>query len=110
MAKTRSFSDVFNRYKTYNPQERGYGSVSEWGKSFNETMGVEEAAEALGEDNPLSILGLTGMPTVAELKKVYRKLMLIYHPDVTGTGDAEHAKKVIAAYTTLMGRIERQNR
>lgn len=113
MAKKRSFADAFARYKTYDTSQ-GYGDVSEWGKAFNETMGVEEAAEALGEDNPLSIMGLKKCPgTIDELKKVYRKLIMKHQE--AQRADATEAeqlvvRKIIAAYTTLADRIKRQNR
>lgn len=106
MAKKRSFSDVFSKYKTYDPAKEGYGSVKDWRGSFKETMGVGEAATALGDDSPLTILGLTAMPTYDELKKLYRKLMKVHHPDAGG--DAERAKLIIAAYTVLESQLNAQ--
>jgi len=106
MAKTRSFSDCFARYKTYDPSKDGYGDVSDWGKAFSETMGAEEARTRLDKDNPLFILGLTELPkTLEELKKVYRKLINIHHPDKGG--DPAIAVKIIAAYSLLEDRIQR---
>lgn len=57
------------------------------------------------EDNPLSILGFTHLPTLSELKKMYRKLILIHHPDAGGC--AKMATKIIAAYAILVARIEK---
>lgn len=93
-------------YKTYNPSEKGYGNVSEWGRAFDERMGVDEAKKVLDDDNPLVIMGFTKLPSMDELKSAYRKLMKIHHPDVVG-GNAGTAMKIIAAYAVLEDRIRK---
>lgn len=109
MAKAKKpFSDIFSKYKTYDPSVEGYGSESEWGKAFDERMGVEEAAAALGDDNPLTILGFKKMPTMDALKTAYRKLIRIHHPDFGGTD--EMARRIIAAYSILEDRIRRSTK
>jgi len=101
----RKFSDIFAKYKTYNPTIEGYGSVKDWGRAFDEVMGGEEARVTLGTDDPLTIMGFSKMPSLDELKAVYRKLVKIHHPDMGG--NPETAKKIIAAYSTLLDRIQR---
>ena len=97
MAKKRSFADI--KYKTYDTSA-GYGNVSEWQSAWNRRMGTEEATRQLGSADPLSILGFEATPTLDELKRRYRKLMLQYHPDAGGTDPAK-AASIIAAYSLL---------
>lgn len=100
MPKKRNFSDLFKRYKTYDPQQDGYGSPEQWRSAFNERMGVKEARTVLSDASPLAVLGLDAMPaTKDELKRAYRRLMMTHHPD--RGGDVEKAKQIIAAYTVL---------
>jgi hypothetical protein len=94
-------------YRTYNPNAEGYGSVSDWGRAFDERMGVEEAGRVLRDDDPIVIMGFTSLPIMDELKKAYRKLMMQYHPDRAG-GNAGMAMKIIAAYSILEDSIRRK--
>jgi hypothetical protein len=106
--KKRNFADVFKRYRTYDPKTEGYGSVKDWSAAFNERMGLNEARATLNANNPLAILGLTVLPdTLEALKKVYRALIRVHHPDAGG--DPEMAKKIIAAYSVLEDRIHRRD-
>jgi len=98
MAKKRSFSDVFAKYKTYD-DSKGRGSVNDWRSKFQERMGREQAETIVKDDNPLTIMGFTSLPTLAELKKQYRELMIKNHPDMGG--DVKKCQKIIAAYTLL---------
>lgn len=104
MPNKRSFSDVFKKYKTYKPEREGFGNVHQWSKAFKTVMGKEEAIGVLSGHDPLTILGFTYTPTMAELKKQYRKLILANHPD--RGGDAAKAREIIAAYTILSEQIE----
>ena len=108
MATKRPFSAIFDKYKTYNPTAEGYGSVKDWGTAFNERMGIDEAKTVLGEDNPLTILGLTALPsTIDELRIPCRKLVKIYSPDNGSSPDADKFQKIIAAFTALENKIKR---
>ena len=107
-AKTRKFSDIFDRYKHYNPSAEGYGTVKDWGRAFDDVMGGEEARATLGADDPLTIMGFRILPTMDELKSAYRKLITIHHPDHGGNADT--ARKIIAAYSTLLERLQRAAR
>ena len=102
--KTRSFSDVFSKYKHYDPAT-GSGNESDWRSAFNERMGYTEAKTRVGADDPLGILGLTVLPgTLDELRRVYRKVMVkISHCFLASASqeDQETAKKFIAAFTVL---------
>lgn len=106
----RKFADCFAKYKHYDPNTEGYGNVESWGAAFDEVMGEKEAQQTLGADDPLSILGLKLLPkTLEDLKKVYRKLVMQYHPDNGRTPDAKMTTKIIAAYSTLKARLERHH-
>lgn len=48
---------------------------------------------------PYALLGITKNATFTQMKKAYRKLALIHHPDKGG--DVEYFKKINASYETL---------
>ncbi len=101
-AKKKGFLDG---YKTYDPQE-GRGSPDQWRGAFNERMGIDEANTILGDDDPLSLLGLTGNPTLRAIKKAYRVLANKWHPDKAPTDSqveeyADKFKKIAAAFVKL---------
>jgi len=98
---SRGFMDG---YRTYD-DSAGRGSRDEWRAAFNERMGLDEAAQILGNDEPLTVLGLQAGATENEIKKAWRKQAMRWHPDRNG-GNAECAKKFIlaqAAYVKLTG-------
>jgi hypothetical protein len=112
MAKKRSFAEsAFKRYTdprwNYNPKD-GHGTVSEWQDAWNYRMGTEEAKAALGGDDPLSILGLTAMPSSkADLQKAYRAILIKnqeWHRQDASPEDQAKLRKVIAAKTKLESR------
>ncbi len=50
------------------------------------------------------LLGLGETATLAEIKKAYRRLSKIHHPDLTGneTGSEEQMRRLSEAYQTLL--------
>lgn len=108
MAKTRKFSDVFAKYKTYDTSE-GFGSADEWARGFDQTMGHEEATSRVKGKDPLSIMGFTKLPTFDELKRAYRKLVMskqhCLHLDAS-QAEQDEIKEIIAAYTVLEKRLK----
>lgn len=98
-----SFNKLFARYKTYD-DSKGRGSVEEWRNFFNEKMSSSDALNLIKKEDPLKILGLDSTPTMHELKEVYRKLVMIHHPD--RGGDPVYCKKVIAAFAILENKIK----
>lgn len=102
MAKKRGFMDG---YKTYDASQ-GHGNPSEWKGSFRERMGLDEANTILGDDDPLTILGMVAMGTARELKKAYLRMAYKWHPDRNKGNETEAEamfKKVQAAYVKLGG-------
>jgi len=96
------FDKIFERYKTYD-DSKGHGCVSEWRDAFEARMGIDEAKKIMRESDPLAVLGLSTIPSLNELKNLYRKLMKEHHPDKGG--DPQMCKKIIAAYTVLERRM-----
>lgn len=59
----------------------------------------------------LKIFNITGNETNEEIKKVYRKLMLKYHPDVTKESNAtEMVYKIDEAYKILTNTTKQTNK
>jgi DnaJ-class molecular chaperone len=96
--------DFLSGYKTYNPEEEGYGNPFEWKRAFYQRMSKEEAEEILDEDDPYSILELKHGASEQEIKAAYRRLAIKWHPD-HNLGNEEFCKvkfqKINAAYTIL---------
>jgi len=91
-------------YKTYNPEDEGYGNQHQWKSTFNKRMSKEEAEEILNADSPYTILGIKFGATKEQIKSAYRKLAVKWHPD-HNLGNEETCKvmfqKISAAYTIL---------
>lgn len=105
---------LLDGYKTYNPEVEGYGDVKDWGKAFENRMGIGEANSVLQDNDPVVILGLKAIPaTLAELKRVYHKLIMQYQFAFQFNATAEQqivAKKIIAAYSILEDLLQRRNK
>jgi DnaJ-class molecular chaperone len=92
-------------YKTYDTT-KGFGNPIEWQKAFKSRMGKEEAETILQgqEQTPYEILGVATVATQTEIKKAYRKMIMVWHPDLNQhrLSEAEEmSKKIIAAYSLL---------
>jgi DnaJ-class molecular chaperone len=92
-------------YKTYDTTE-GFGSPKGWQKAFKQRMGKDEAEAILQdcEQTPYGVLGIGTDATKEAIKKAYRKLISLWHPDHNQhrIPEAEEmSKKIIAAYTIL---------
>jgi DnaJ like chaperone protein len=104
-----SFSKLFASYKTYQPEVEGYGDPKEWAKRFTERMGFEEAEAIIHaqDESPRGILGVSPKATWMDIKRAYRSMAMLYHPDQcihTGLSlqEAEAKfKKLQAAYSVL---------
>lgn len=98
----KSFAEKLASYPTYDTRE-GYGNIHDWRAAWDHAMGHDEAVGILGAQSPLTILGFTCMPTESDLKKRYREMMLLNHPDKGGS--EEQCKIIIAAYSELKRRL-----
>jgi len=69
---------------------------------------LDGVSETTGEEmdyytNYYKILGITKGASYEEMKKAYRKLALLYHPDKNKSPDAEEKfKKIAEAYKVLL--------
>ena len=99
----KSFAEKLASYKTYDPRKEGYGSVDEWKAAWDEVMGHEEAMGFLADENPLTILGFDVMPDLKALKKRFRELIMLHHPDKGG--EKAQAQRIIAAYSELTRKL-----
>ncbi|MDD5008564.1 MAG: J domain-containing protein [Syntrophorhabdaceae bacterium] len=103
----RTFKDLFSSYKTYDPEEDGYGSKEEWKSAFSDRMGLKEARETLRDRSPRAILGVSVSASWAEITKAFKKRVMEVHPDrckTTGLSPEEAhrlSKEVVAAYSIL---------
>lgn len=86
--KSNGFLDGYDTYDTSN----GFGTPESWKKAFEQRMNYKVLTTKEKEDNKSVVKGLYKATTADELKKVYRKLMKIYHPDIAG--DTEKNKTI----------------
>lgn len=89
-------------YKTYDTATEGYGDPTQWKQAFNQRMGYDEAATILGIEDPYTVLEIMVGSSLAEIKKAYRRMAMLWHPDKNkDTDTTEKMQKIIAAYTFL---------
>lgn len=98
----KRFLDGYNTYDTSN----GYGNAENWRAAFRHRMSREDATAIiqLQQETPHQILGVSPNATKVEIKKAFRTLITIWHPDKNQhrIQEAEAmSKKIIAAYTIL---------
>lgn len=95
----------------YGTYEGPRGSADEWRAAFGESMSPEQAQDILGHDSPWHILSIRRGASFDEIKKAWRKFVVLNHPDRF----AKHGQEAMnaanvrflqgkAAYVTLGGR------
>ena len=99
---------LWDRYKTYDPDETGYGGSASWKQAFHErfmgngfTFFHLEPKEVTIKSN--GILPLGKCKNMMQLKKSFRMLMLKYHPDRAGDTpeNTMRCQTLIAQYERL---------
>lgn len=99
-----SLDKLFAQYKHYDPKTEGFGNTSQWKKGFYTRMGKDEAERVIHNQKrtPREILGVTLKATAQEIKSAYRKLVLMWHPDVNKAPEAtDRFREIQAAYEVL---------
>ena len=98
--KKKTFWDRYKHYDT----SKGFGSPEKWQKAFKKRMSFEEATVIVKDESPFDILGVNKNLAWEAIKKVFRKLALVHHPDKNPGNEkeaTEKMQKIIAAYTIL---------
>jgi len=104
MQKTKKKKGFLDGYKTYDPIKDGYGTREQWKYKFRDRMGLDEANQILGDDDPHTLLELTpGKYTKRDLKKAYLRAAKKWHPDITN--DEKMFVKIQAAFWKLDARM-----
>ena len=82
------FMDCYT--KTYD-SSMGFGSPDQWREAFGKRMNFGVVITAEKTEAKKDILQpLYDAKDFFELRKAYRELMFIYHPDVAGESDENH--------------------
>jgi hypothetical protein len=79
------------------------GNPAIWAKAFAERLSEEDAKNILRGQSPWEILGLFDSEdmSLTLARDAFKTLIKVYHPDISKTGDAEKAKKLIAAISKI---------
>lgn len=92
--------NVWKDPSPYGTYEGERGNPEQWRTFFNFAWNRTIAKEYIPVDEtPYTILGISPDASIEEIKKAFRKLMLIHHPDKGG--DIDLCRKIIAAYVML---------
>jgi len=105
-AKANRFNTGYKQYDTTN----GFGSEDEWRQAFEQRFTESEAKEILEEEDldAWGILGLQEGASLQIVKRRFRELIVIWHPDKAAlhgkTIEESEAmsKKIIAAYSLIL--------
>lgn len=90
-----SFAKIFDTYKHYLGEQRG--NPKQWDKAFL-------AAFLREQGNDEEFYTLFACTSGKELKKEYRRLAKLYHPDKAG-GDTEKTRRLIETYESLKSKV-----
>ncbi|CAK9296706.1 unnamed protein product [Gordionus sp. m RMFG-2023] len=83
--------------------------VSAWLIFFYLAYYAAKVEKDFNEYDPYAILEIDRGVTVSEIKKKYRQLSAMYHPDVKDTGDSNKFMKIAKAYAALTDEDSRKN-
>ena len=102
MATKRNIWKDASAYGTYEGEK---GNPDQWFRAFEEAWGMDSdsASKIVGDSSPWGILGVPEGSPLDVVKKAYRKLILIHHPDKGG--DVQKCQQIIAAWEVIKGRL-----
>ena len=92
----------WTKTSVYGTYEGPKGTEEEWKRAFEfAKMSRKQATDIMFGvvESPFEILGLETSATEDEIKKAFRTLVMIHHPDKGG--DRDKFEKIVAAYTVL---------
>jgi hypothetical protein len=89
MREKRAKKEFLEGYKTYDVSD-GFGSVDGWKRAFEKRFNFVSVTieQKVGKEDIVKLL--YDAKDFFELKKVYRELMMRYHPDVAGETEENH--------------------
>jgi hypothetical protein len=90
-----SFSKVFTKYKHYEGEQKG--NPKQWEKAFNATFRKEQGQHE-------EFYTLYACTSEKELKKEFRRLAKLYHPDKLN-GDTAKTQRLLETYENLKARL-----
>ena len=101
--------DFFNEWENYNYRDENTYQEQYSQENFSQEEQAQEQYEAYNQAyNPFHVLGVTDDMSLAEIKRVYHQLCLIYHPD-RPTGNKEKFLEIQEAWEQIRSIKEGQN-
>lgn len=97
-------NDFLSGYKTYDLDREGYGNAGNWKGAFYQRISPDEATRILNEEDPHRILGTKRNATLFDIKKAYKRMAMLWHPDKNPdqlNKALAMMKKINAAYSLL---------
>ena len=92
MKAKSNFNKIFEKYKTYDTSN-GFGSRSQWEDAANNRLKANKPVQSEFPE-------LTKAEDLGELKRAYRKLVKVHHPDKGGS--EETFKRMQNLYDKLL--------
>lgn len=102
----KDFMSVYK--KRYDPKAEGFGSPSDWKKAFKQRMSTDEAKRIVKDQSPFEILEVESGSAFDIIKRAFRKLAMLHHPDKHPGKEkeaTERMQKIIAAFTLLKEKL-----
>lgn len=97
---TKPKRNIWKDPSPYGTYEGERGSPEQWLKAYKFAWDRGTAQKVVKDESPLGILGIPVNSSLDTIKKAFRQLMLINHPDKGG--NKEVCQKIISAYVLLI--------
>jgi hypothetical protein len=91
--------NVWKDASAYGTYDGPAGHAAEWAGIFGNAWDAATCKTIIKDESPWDILKIKAGCTWAEVKKAYRALIILNHPDVGG--DPDLCRKIIAAYKLI---------
>jgi hypothetical protein len=94
----------FNRIDSHTARQHNQerGDPEQWKEAAKQALLVDTA------DEDLTLFGFSKLPSISELKRKYKQLLLQNHPDQGGDHDV--TLKIIEAYTNVKERLRKKGK
>ena len=93
--------DQFKKYDT----SKGKGNPKQWREKFKQTMKIKQLQDASSSEFP----SLALCETLKDLKREFRRLITMYHPDKIGETkeNTQRAQRLMSYYDNLRGQFRK---